>query len=484
MKAIKDLLFGCRILRVVGNTEDQVSGVHYDSRSIAPDYLFVAIVGTQVDGHHYIDQAIASGAKAVVCEKLPEVLHDGITYIQTKDSAYALSAIAAHWYDHPSQGLKVVGVTGTNGKTSVATLLHQLFTRAEGECAGLLSTIKIVHGTRELASSHTTPDALSVQKHMREMVDAGLRYCFMEVSSHALVQRRVSHVHFDVAIFTNITRDHLDYHGDMNAYIKAKKMLFDQLDEGAVALTNDDHKHGGSMVADTKAKVRTYALKFPADYKVKILERQLDGMLLTFNDKECWTRILGTFNAYNLCAVYGTAIELGLDEMEVLVGMSQLEPAAGRFQTLTGKGIMAVVDYAHTPDALENVLQTLQELSGGAQQIITVVGAGGNRDQGKRPLMAEVAVRKSDKVVLTSDNPRMEDPNAILAQMEAGVPVESRQRVLTIADRAQAIRTALMLAQSGDYVLIAGKGHENYQDINGTKHHFSDVEQVQQFFNS
>ena len=484
MKTIKDLLFGCRILQVVGSTDGQVAGVHYDSREIKEGFLFVAIPGTQVDGHDFIEKAISLGARAVVCEQLPQALHERVTYIQTKDSAFALSAIAAHWYNHPSQQLKVVGVTGTNGKTSIATLLYQLFTSAQGACAGLLSTIKVVVGSEEQEATHTTPDALSIQKHLRTMVDAGLDYCFMEVSSHALVQHRVSHVHFDLAIFTNISRDHLDYHGDMNSYIKAKKMLFDQLDEGAVALTNDDHKHGSSMVADTKAKVRTYALKFPADYKVKILERQLDGMLLTFNDKECWTRVLGTFNAYNLCAVYGAAVELGMEELDVLVGMSQLEPATGRFQTLTGNGIVAVVDYAHTPDALENVLQTLQELNEGAHQIITVVGAGGNRDQGKRPQMAEVAVRKSDKVILTSDNPRFEDPAVILAQMEEGVPVESKMRVLTIVDRAQAIRTALMLAQDGDFVLIAGKGHETYQDIQGTKHHFSDVEQVQQFFNS
>jgi UDP-N-acetylmuramoyl-L-alanyl-D-glutamate--2,6-diaminopimelate ligase len=366
----------------------------------------------------------------------------------------------------------------------VSSLLFALFSQLEGEKCGLLSTIAVKIGREEIPATHTTPDAIAVQKHMRAMADAGVKYCFMEVSSHALVQHRTAHVDFDIAIFTNITRDHLDYHGDMNSYIAAKKILFDGLKEDAVALYNEDSKHGETMVQNTKAKVRSYALRHPADYKVKLLERQLDGMLLTLNDQECWTRIMGDFNAYNLCAVYATGVELGKDPMQLLTAMSMLQPVEGRFQTTRGKGITAVVDYAHTPDALENVLKTIDNINQNAHRIITVVGAGGNRDKGKRPQMAEIAARWSQKVVLTSDNPRNECPEDILADMEAGLSPDQKSRTLNIVDRAQAIKTALMLAEAGDIVLIAGKGHEKYQEINGVRHHFDDAEHVNEFLNS
>ena len=483
MKLLKDLLYGIRIKEVHGSTQLAVESVCYDSRKACKNALFVAISGTQVDGHDYIQKATDSGSIAVVCEHLPEKLAVGVTYIQTTDSAYALSAIAANWFEHPSEQLKVVGVTGTNGKTTVATLLHTLFSTMEGEKCGLLSTIKVMIGREEIPATHTTPDALAVQQHMRTMVDAGVKYCFMEVSSHALEQHRAAHVKYDVAIFTNITRDHLDYHGDMNSYIAAKKKLFDGLEADATALFNDDSKHGETMVQNTKAKVRSYALKHPADYKVKVLERQLDGMLLTINDQELWTQIIGEFNAYNLCAVYATAVELGKDPMQILTTLSLMKPVEGRFQTLRGKGITAVVDYAHTPDALENVLRTIDDITQKAHRIITVVGAGGNRDKGKRPQMAAIGAQWSQKLILTSDNPRNEEPEDILRDMEEGLSPDQKARTLTIVDRTQAIKTAIMLAEAGDIVLIAGKGHEKYQEIKGIRHHFDDSEVVSELLN-
>ncbi|MEY2963992.1 MAG: hypothetical protein RL754_1253 [Bacteroidota bacterium] len=484
MKLLKDLLYGVRIKDIHGTTNVAVESVCYDSRQACKNALFVAVPGTQVDGHDFITKAVAQQSIAVVCERMPEQLDDNTTYVMVNNSAYALSAIAANWYDHPSETMKVIGVTGTNGKTTVSSLLFALFSQLEGEKCGLLSTIAVKIGREEIPATHTTPDAIAVQKHMRAMADAGVKYCFMEVSSHALVQHRTAHVDFDIAIFTNITRDHLDYHGDMNSYIAAKKILFDGLKEDAVALYNEDSKHGETMVQNTKAKVRSYALRHPADYKVKLLERQLDGMLLTLNDQECWTRIMGDFNAYNLCAVYATGVELGKDPMQLLTAMSMLQPVEGRFQTTRGKGITAVVDYAHTPDALENVLKTIDNINQNAHRIITVVGAGGNRDKGKRPQMAEIAARWSQKVVLTSDNPRNERPEDILADMEAGLSPDQKSRTLNIVDRAQAIKTALMLAEAGDIVLIAGKGHEKYQEINGVRHHFDDAEHVNEFLNS
>ena len=484
MKLLKDLIYGVRLKEVIGSTQMAIESICYDSRKSAKNALFVAVPGTQVDGHLFIDKAIELGAIAIVCERLPKKLAEGVNYIKTTDSAFALSAIAANWYDNPSKDMKVVGVTGTNGKTTISTLLFNLFSQLEGELCGLLSTIDVKIGRESVPATHTTPDAIAVQGHMRTMVDAGVKYCFMEVSSHALVQHRVAHVDYDVAIFTNITRDHLDYHGDMNSYIRAKKMLFDMLKSDAVAIYNDDVKHSLTMIQDTKATKRSYSLQYPAHYKGKILERQFDGMLLTINEQECWTRIMGDFNAYNLCAAYATAIELGKDPLQTLTTISLLAPVEGRFQTILGKGITAIVDYAHTPDALQNVLSTIETINEGQGKIITVVGCGGNRDQGKRPQMAEIAAQHSDTLILTSDNPRDEDPNMIIADMAEGLSPDLKSRSLEIVDRKQAIKSAVMLAEAGDIILIAGKGHEKYQEIKGQRFDFDDVFEVTLLLNS
>lgn len=480
MKLLKDLLYGIRLLEVRGTTNIAIEGAHYDSRKVGVNGLFIAIAGTQVDGHDFIDKALDNGAIAVVCESLPETLREGITYVQTHDTAFALSGIAANYYDNPSKELKVVGITGTNGKTTVSTLLHELMSQLEGNPQGLLSTIEVRIGRREIPATHTTPDPLAIHKHMRDMVDAGVHYCFMEVSSHALMQHRTAHIDFDIAVFTNLTRDHLDYHGDMNGYIAAKKRLFDQLGSHAIALVNEDSKYTEQLINGTKAKVKTYALLYPADYKVKILEQQLDGMLLTINEQECWTKIIGAFNAYNISALYAVCMEFGLDSLQVLTALSTLNAVEGRFQTRNGNGITAVVDYAHTPDALQNVLNTIDALNKGAGKIITVVGCGGNRDKGKRPQMASIAAAMSDKVVLTSDNPRNEKPEDILQDMEAGLSPDQKKKCLTIVDRAQGIKAAIMQAGPGDIVLVAGKGHEKYQEVAGERTHFDDLEHVEQ----
>ena len=484
MKLLKDLIYGVRLKEVIGSTQIAIESICYDSRKSEKNALFVAVPGTQVDGHLFINKAIELGAIAIVCERLPEKLAEGVNYIQTTDSAFALSAIAANWHENPSQEMKVIGVTGTNGKTTISTLLFNLFSQMEGELCGLLSTIDVKISRESVPATHTTPDAIAVQRHMRTMVDAGVKYCFMEVSSHALVQHRVAHVDYDIAIFTNITRDHLDYHGDMNSYIKAKKMLFDMLKSDAVAIYNDDVKHGVTMVQDTKATKRSYSLKFPSHYKGKILERQFDGMLLTINEQECWTRIMGDFNAYNLCAAYATAMELGKDSLQTLTTMSLLAPVEGRFQTILGKGITAIVDYAHTPDALQNVLNTIETINEGQGKVITVVGCGGNRDKGKRPQMAQIAAQNSDTLILTSDNPRDEDPNEIIADMAEGLSPDLKSRSLEIVDRKQAIKSAVMLAEAGDIILIAGKGHEKYQEIKGQRFDFDDVFEVTLLLNS
>ena len=478
MKLLKDLLYGVRLKEVVGNTQIAINNVCYDSREVKENSLFVAVRGTQVDGHNFIEQAVTSGAIAIVCEQMPENITTGIHYIVTRNSAMALSAIASNWYDNPSQEMTVVGVTGTNGKTTVSTLLFNLFSELDGELCGLLSTIEVKIGKESIPATHTTPDALAIQQHMRTMADAGVKYCFMEVSSHALVQSRAAHVDFDAAVFTNITRDHLDYHGDMNSYVKAKKILFDQLKSDAVAIYNDDVKHSLSIIQDCKARKRSYALQFPSDYKTKIIERRFDGMLLSINEQECWSRVLGDFNAYNLTAVYAVAVELGKDPLLVLTAMSLLQPVEGRFHSILGKGITAIVDYAHTPDALENVLKTIEVLNEGQGRIITVLGCGGNRDKGKRPIMAEIAASYSNRLILTSDNPRDEDPNAILQDMVNGLSPDQEARTLQILDRRQAIKSAVMLAEPGDIILVAGKGHEKYQEIKGVRVHFDDIEEI------
>lgn len=485
MKLLKDLIYGIRLFEVVGSTQIAIEGICEDSRKTVKNGLFVAIDGTQVDGHDYIDKAIELGAVAIVCERMPRNKVDGVSYILTPYSSFALSQIAANWYDNPSKEMKVIGVTGTNGKTTVSTLLFNLFSQLEGELCGLMSTIDVRIGREVMPSTHTTPDAIAVQSHMRSMVDAGVKYCCMEVSSHALDQHRVAHVDFDIAIFTNITRDHLDYHGDMNTYIQAKKMLFDMLKPEAVAIYNDDVKHGLTMIQNTRAKKRSYSLQYPSHYKGKILERQFDGMLLSLNDQECWTRIMGDFNAYNILAVYAAAVELGKDPLQVLTTISLLPPVEGRFQTILGKGITAIVDYAHTPDALENVLKTIENINEGQGKIITVVGCGGNRDRGKRPKMAEIAAWYSHTAIFTADNPRDEHPKEIIEDMVEGLSPDLKAKTLEISNRKQAIRAAIKLAEAGDIVLVAGKGHEKYQEFdNGRRLPFDDVNEILLLINS
>lgn len=483
MKLLKDLIYGIRLKDVTGTTHVAVEHVTADSRAVRKHSLFVAISGTLTDGHKYIDMAVEQGAIAIICEKAPSKMVEGVTYVVTTDSAHAFSAISSNWFDNPSQKLKVIGITGTNGKTTVSTLLFNLLSQLEGELCGLISTIDIKIGRASEASTHTTPDAFTVHRNMQKMVDAGVKYCFMEVSSHALVQKRVAHVDYDIAIFTNITRDHLDYHGSMNEYIKAKKMLFDMLKDSAVAIYNDDVKHGATMVQDCKARKMSYALNYPADYKTKILERQFDGMLMQINGQEVWSRLIGDFNAYNLTAVYATAVELGKDPFQVLTALSLLPPVEGRFHAVHGKGLTAIVDYAHTPDALSNVLSTIEGLNEGKGNIITVVGCGGDRDKGKRPIMAEIAAKHSSKAVFTSDNPRTEDPNAILEDMKRDLDPTLIAKTLTVVDRREAIKTAVFIAEPGDIILIAGKGHEKYQEINGVRTDFDDVQEISQLLN-
>jgi len=480
---LKDLLEGVIYRMIQGNLETEIASLHFDSRKVGEKDLFVAQRGVHVDGHVFIERAIAAGAVAVVCEQLPERLVEGVTYLEVDDTACVLGILAANYYGNPSRELKLVGVTGTNGKTTTATLLYELV-RLLGKKSGLLSTVCNYIGEEQIESTHTTPDALELNALMRRMVDAGCTYCFMEVSSHAVDQKRISGLEFDGAVFSNITHDHLDYHKTFRAYIEAKKAFFDQLPSQAFALTNVDDKNGGVMLQNTMARKYTYACKRLADFNVKMLEKHLDGTLLLLDGREVWVRFTGDFNAYNLLAVYSVACLLGFEREEVLSMMSLLKPVAGRFETLLSKtGVMAIVDYAHTPDALENVLSTVEGLRSSGGAIITVVGAGGDRDRTKRPEMAVAACKYSDRVILTSDNPRSEDPAAIIEEMRAGVSESDAMKVLAITDRKEAIRTALLLAKPGDFVLVAGKGHENYQEIKGVKYHFDDKEIIQEIFN-
>lgn len=470
------------------NATQQIDEVVFDSRKAKQDTLFVAQKGEKVDGHKYISQAIAQGCRAVLCEEVPADVampEDG-SVIVVDSTHKALGLAAATLYGHPSRQLKLVGVTGTNGKTSTATLLHHLMMR-RGAKAGLLSTVANFIGDEEFAATHTTPDAVTIQSLMRQMVDAGCEYCFMEVSSHSLVQHRVVGLDFEVAIFTNLTHDHLDYHKTFENYRDAKKMLFDNLSEGATAVVNIDDKNGMYMVQNTKAKVRTYSLLKMADIKGKIEEMTFEGMQFNINNQEVYMPFVGRFNAYNLMGIYGAATALGIDGQEVLTHLSALKAVNGRFEVIRSKdGRMAIVDYAHTPDALTNVISTINEVrksNAKSVQLISVVGCGGDRDRTKRPEMAHEAARLSDRVILTSDNPRTEDPAAIIEEMKTGLTDDDAKRTLSIVDRKEAIRTALTLAQPGDIVLIAGKGHENYQEINGVKHHFDDHEVVREAFN-
>lgn len=477
MKRLQDILTGVETHGSLDETDKSVSKLAMDSRAVEPGTCFFAIRGTVTDGHQYIAQAIASGAVAIVCETLPTQIVDDITYVQVDNSAEALGIAADNFYDHPSAKLKLVAVTGTNGKTSTVTMLYSLF-KELGYEVGLLSTVRNLIGTREVAATHTTGDAIQINSLLNEMVQAGCEYCFMEASSHAIHQHRTSGLTFTGAVFTNLSHDHLDYHKTFDEYIKAKKMLFDGLPKTAFALTNVDDKRGRVMVQNTAAKVQTYSLKRIADFRMKILENTFSGLVLDVNGQEVFTRLIGEFNAYNLLAVYAVARLLGVEQLEALSGISNLQSPEGRFDYIISDNnkIVGIVDYAHTPDALKKVLGSIQLVRTGAEQLITVVGCGGNRDKEKRPVMARIAGELSDKLILTSDNPRNEDPAEILKEMQAGLTPVIVPRTLTIQDRKEAIRTACQLAQSSDIILIAGKGHEKYQEVQGVKHPFDDKE--------
>lgn len=482
MKNVEELLSGITVVERKGAAVSKVSGVESDSRQVKPGYLFVAVRGASVDGHTFIPQAMAQGAKVIVCEEFPTELNGEVSYIKVDDSAVAFGLLASAWYGNPSRELTLVGVTGTNGKTTTATLLYEMF-RSLGYKAGLLSTVCNYIDTVKVPATHTTPDPLHLHRLLREMVDAGCQYAFMEVSSHSAAQHRIAGLDFDGAIFTNLTRDHIDYHKTVEAYLKAKKSFFDGLPEGSFALTNIDDKSGLVMLQNTRAEKHTYSLRMMADFKARIIESRIDGMTLEINGKTVEVMFVGKFNAYNLLAVYGATCLLGQNPDEVLRKMSLLVPVAGRFQTLhSSRGYTVIVDYAHTPDALNNVLTSIREVLGNRGHIITVVGAGGNRDKGKRPMMAREAVNLSDRVILTSDNPRFENPNDILNDMLAGLDAEQRRKTLTQVDRREAIRTATQFANPGDVILVAGKGHEDYQEIEGVKHHFDDKEEVEKLF--
>ncbi|HQU51964.1 MAG TPA: UDP-N-acetylmuramoyl-L-alanyl-D-glutamate--2,6-diaminopimelate ligase [Saprospiraceae bacterium] len=479
MKRLRDILPNA-VSRVVGNTDREIKDIVLDSRRVGVDSMFIAMPGTRVDGHEFISVAIHAGAGAIVCQHLPEQIEDHVTYIQVENVPQTLGYINQKFFDNPSRKTNLVGVTGTNGKTTIATLLYQLFTRL-GYKAGLISTIEIRVGDRQQEASHTTPDNITLNRLLAVMVEEGCDYVFMEVSSHALEQQRVAGLHYAGAVFTNLTHDHLDYHGTFQAYLNAKKKLFDVLDKQAFALINIDDKHGTVMVQNTKAKVLTYSLLRPADIKGKIIQNSIEGLQLQINRQNVFTRLTGRYNASNLLAVYGSAIELGQGAEEVLTAISALHPAKGRFEVVIDPalGKTAVVDYAHTPDALEKVLQAMREVRQPGGKIITVVGCGGNRDKAKRPVMAKVSALLSDQIVLTSDNPRDEEPDAILADMWAGLDEGDQQGAFRITDRHEAIRIAWQLAKAGDIVLIAGKGHETYQEIKGKRYPFDDKAEIQ-----
>lgn len=474
MPILQNILYKINLKAVSGPTDVSIVDITFDSRQVAPGSLFVAVKGTQSDGHDYIEKAIEKGAAAILAETLPRPLPEGVTWVQVVNSAAALGIAAANFYGNPSEKLSIVAVTGTNGKTTTATLLFKLF-RALGYSSGLFSTVRNFINENEVQATHTTPDALQLQRLLAKMVAEGCTHCFMEASSHAIVQHRLSGLRLSGAIFSNITHDHLDYHQTFDAYIEAKKGLFDMLPKDAWALTNIDDKRGMVMLQNTKAAKHSYALKKPADFKARLISNTLQGLELDVDGKVVWFKLIGDFNAYNLLSVYAAAMLMGEDADEVLTQLSSISTAPGRFeQVATGSDVVAVVDYAHTPDALENVLKTIAGFRTGNEQVITVVGCGGNRDKAKRPLMADIASSLSDRVVLTSDNPRNEEPAQIIADMQQGVNVVNTRKVLSILDRKEAIRTACMLARPGDIILVAGKGHETYQEIAGVKHPFDD----------
>lgn len=480
MILLKDILYKVPLESVVGNTAVAVTNLHFDSREVSLNDVFVAIRGTQSDGHDYIKKAADQGAIAIVCEELPEQIINGITYVKVADSASTLATMASNFYGNPSQNLKLIGITGTNGKTTIASLLYQLFTKA-GYKTGLLSTVKIVVDKKIHKATHTTPDSITINKYLTEMSEAGVEYCFMEVSSHGIDQKRTEGLHFEGGIFTNLSHDHLDYHNTFAEYRDVKKKFFDELSKDAFALVNIDDKNGLVMLQNTKARKITYALKSYADYRAQILENQLSGLLLKVQDQEVWVKLIGSFNAYNLLAIYATAELLGLTQIEALQLLSELESVSGRFQyMISDQNITAIVDYAHTPDALKNVLETINDIRTKNEELITVVGAGGDRDKTKRPKMGHIASALSTKAILTSDNPRSENPDTIIEEVENGVEPQHYKKILTITDRKQAIKTACQLANRGDIILIAGKGHETYQEIKGERFDFDDFKIVQE----
>lgn len=469
-------------LTIVGSSDKDITGINIDSRQIMPGHIFVAMKGTQVDGHKFIGKAVEMGAVAVICEDMPTDISDGVCYIQVESCEAVVGVAATTFYGDPSRKLRLVGVTGTNGKTTIATLLYNMFRRMGHKC-GLLSTVCNYIEDEAIEASHTTPDPIELNKLLARMVEAGCEYAFMECSSHAIQQQRIGGLEFAGGLFTNLTRDHLDYHKTFENYRDAKKLFFDNLPKTAFAITNADDKNGMVMVQNTKAAVKTYSTRTMADYKARILECHFEGMMLEVDNREVAVQFIGKFNVSNLLAVYGAALMLGKTQEEVLLVLSTLKSVAGRLEPIRSEnGVTAIVDYAHTPDAIENVLNAIHEVLNGKGQIITVCGCGGNRDKGKRPLMAQEAVRQSDKVILTSDNPRHEDPDAILDDMEAGLKPAEMKSVLRITDRRQAIRTAVAIANPGDVILIAGKGHEDYQIVGDVKHHFDDREEVREAF--
>ena len=480
MSQLKDILYKVAIESVHGSTDLTIEKIEFDSRKVSNNDVFVAIKGTLSDGHQFIDKAISLGASVIVCEVLPTTLSDNCTYVKVQNSNQALAFLSANYYDNPSEKLKLVGITGTNGKTTIASLLYQMFKKA-GYKVGLLSTVKIMVDEVEYKATHTTPDSLTINKYLDEMVEIGCEFCFMEVSSHGIHQKRTESLHFEGGVFTNLSHDHLDYHETFAEYRDVKKSFFDGLPKSAFAITNVDDKNGEVMFQNTTARKKTYALKTYADFKAQILENQLTGLVLKINNEEVWTKLIGSFNAYNILAIYGVALELGIESTEALRLLSELESVSGRFQfVVSATKITAIVDYAHTPDALENVLKTIENIRTKNEQLFTIVGCGGDRDKTKRPIMANIAASFSDKAIFTSDNPRTENPQTIIDEMEAGVEAQNYKKTVAILDRKQAIKTACQMANSGDIILIAGKGHETYQEINGVRQDFDDMQIVQE----
>lgn len=483
MKESKDILYKAGLIEVIGNTAIAVDSIHFDSRSVKKNSMFVAVKGTQSDGHNYIKQAIDKGSVMIVCETLPEKIIKGINYYRVSDSAMALGIISSNFYDNPSTKLKLIGVTGTNGKTTTASLLFETFMNLGYGC-GLLSTVVNKINDKKIPATHTTPDPLELNKLLYEMVIAGCEYCFMEVSSHSVVQKRIAGLEFKGGIFTNLTHDHLDFHETFDAYLKAKQDFFTQLPSTAFALTNSDDRNGMVMVQNTKAKVHTYSLKTMSEYHGRILESRFDGMLLQINNKEIWTRLVGEFNAYNFLAIYSASVILGQEVHDILTILSEVRPVEGRFENMISPdGIITIVDYAHTPDAVKNVLETINSIRSHNEKLIIVIGAGGDRDKSKRPIMAKIASQLSERVILTSDNPRSEKPEDILEDMRKGVDPIDFKKVITITNRKEAITAACAMAESGDIILVAGKGHEKYQEINGIKHPFDDKQILREVLN-